>query len=394
MIEPHQESGFAFTADAIIICKRLGILSLIRLDEAVNYLVCSQDEATGTFGGRTDLYDAWCLEALSAVGALNLINGSLLAQRVVSHHYNASDGGFYSPEGLCAIDIWMRGETPFNRSNIVCTFLAVRILRELNMLDLIDVDRTLSWVASCAGPDGGFRPYPGAIPTPQDPTPGGFITGAWGTGLPYTFCAVQILSDLGQLENRSMIDPERTASFIWSCQTSTGDFKIIPTTDPYAGAPYDHDAMCMTFYAFRALSLLGAVSTSEEGLMQAVTATLNEQRLGYEDALFNSFTGLFFLSKWLPDYGLFSGRFCVMEGTFYAVEILSLAGVLYLLDTPTPRSAASWTAVVGTAGWSIAALAGIALLRVKKTSRKTVILSAILYLTALLIFVSNWIELL
>ncbi len=347
---PSSESCLPCTAEALIMSRELNSLEFINVSSAIDYIVSKQNQATGSFSFGTSplgLYmNTVCVKALSTFNQLQLINGTKMVELVLDH-YNESSGTFYEPEGGSGLPMVLLNPDPYNQSNIVSTYLAISILDDLESLEVINTSKTIDWVADCIGVDGGFRPFPNA----SGVSASGFVTGYSGSGLPYTYCAIQILNILNQLETQNIVDEELLIEFIWNCQSSLGDFKIIPQGDPWFGAAYDREGIWETLYAFTALNLLGGLDANNEGFNAVITNTLDRQRLAYQFQIFDvnwvqhGYSSPFFLA-YGQNYGLFSGDLYDIGTSFCAVQILALAEALSYLDAFSPRCLAVWQYMV------------------------------------------------
>ncbi len=335
---PGNESCLPCTAEVITICDQLGSLNLINTGAAIEYILANQNQTTGSFSnhGSQELYTNWlCVNALIITNSIDRCNSTSL-ELLILNHYNETSGAFYEPDGSCSFDMWRGEPYPFDKDNMISTHLGISILKSMDSLDIINTSKTLSWVYQSKGPDGGFRPFPNATDNS-----GGFFSGAYGTGLPYTYCALMILEDLDQIAGYIEMHSNDTIDFVWGCQTFLGDFHIITNSDPHSGAANDPPHDWETFYAIRALDVLGGLDESEEGLILTLDTTLDRQLLDYQYRIYLPD----FLAR-CPHYGLFGGEEYDIGGTYGAVNILSLTGTLEILDSFTPRSIAAISTVI------------------------------------------------
>jgi len=273
------------------------------------------------------------------VNSLKSVNCSFMLDPVlldlVTSRCNSTDGGFSEPTfeydgeevSWCNFDMVFHGmaddHSAYSRSNVISTFLAVDILRNMNALDRINATKTVQFVISCKAGNGGFGPYPFPHGEPYAPylTENPFTVDSYGAGVAYTYAAVGTLSDLNYTISLSSEERELTRKYVLSCQHArSGCFVSIPE---YADVPWlnpeDHDIF-FTYYAVMALQYIDAIDASRENLTQTNNWLLNQQLLR------DTFT-----------YGLFD-YLSPEAAAFDAVMCLNASDSLYLLDQLTPRA--------------------------------------------------------
>lgn len=327
----------------------------------------------------TDPYVTYSVtESLRLFGALGRVNRTALINAITSM-YNESDGGFYQPTlrvnvGSGEKDFAFIGFpldfpelgsfTPYARSNIINTFLAVSILSDLNALDCINTTKTLSFILSCAAENGGFEPFPGAqhefLPGWSSLIVNPFPVDLSGAGLPYTFAATGALKALG-VDLRSAVDPQKIADYVVSCQQLYPPWE---TSIRFLAYPNDSQTprFAYNYFAIKTLQYVDMLKNET-----AVSSKLAAYILGWLQDL--SYT-----DSWpLParkdgTYGLFPDL-SILETTYFAVDILNATNNLRLLDQLTPVASATWFNLIELSILTSALTAAIVILSVLTHSR-------------------------
>jgi prenyltransferase beta subunit len=337
------------TADVLLALKILGAVDQVNEDAALKYISTNQDPQGGGYGvyyeNGTLLQDLastyFVVNDLKALDAVDMINRTLLIDFVLNR-YNSSTGAFHEPitnvdgESFaeCAFSLEFTNalaDVAYAVPNVISTFLAVSILKDVDALNLINVTRTLDWVLSDQASDGGFKPYPFAEPEIlpgwssliQNP----FDVAGDGAGIPYTYAAVGILKALGFTY---LLNMEEVRNYILACQTEDGRFTIYED-DPFSNIlPY-------TYYAIVGLSNIDMLNRTSESASKVNDVILGDQLLALDN-------------QWpvqmpqLPphtQYGLFIDQEDPLEDTVLAVQCLNVTGALSLLNQSTPRVYAS-----------------------------------------------------
>lgn len=332
----------AGTAGVLLALNILGSLGSVDLGAALSFISSKQDHTGGyeIFYGYDgtplgdDLGTTYqVVTALKALDALDRINRTLLIDFVLER-YNSSSGAFHELVTMaygrafaqCAFGIEFRnflGEVAYATPNVISTFLAVSILKDVDALNLINVTKTLEWVMNDQSLNGGFKPYPYAEPEYlpgwssliQNP----FDVDADGAGIPYTYAATGILKALGV---PYFLDKEKVRDYILSCQFKDGRFMI-----------HKDNALSRRFYysyyAIVALSNIDMLNRTDEAVSKVENIVLKDQLLMFD-------------SSWpvpMPQsgYGLFMDDEDPLGDTPMAIEILNDTGGLSLLSQPTPR---------------------------------------------------------
>lgn len=331
------------TAGVLLALNILGALDHVDLDAALRFISSEQDLKEGGYDviygyDGTPLGDDLgtsyqVVTALKALNALDRINRTLLVDFVLER-YNSSSGAFHELVTMaygrafaeCAFGIEFRnflGEVAYAADNVISTFLAVSILKDVDALNLINVTKTLEWVMSDQSTNGGFKPYPHAEPEflpgwsslIQNP----FDVDRDGAGIPYTYAATGVLKALGFTY---LLDKEKVRDYILSCQFEDGRFTI--------HKDYTFDRMfCYTYYAIVALGNIDMLNETSEAVSKVKNIVLRDQLL----VLDNSWP----VPMPQSEYGLFMDDGDPLGGTPIAIEILNATGGLSLLSQPTPR---------------------------------------------------------
>jgi hypothetical protein len=217
---------------------------------------------------------------------------------------------------------------------VISTYLAVSTLADLGMLNLINVTKTAEWLMSCQASNAAFKPYPAAGPTSL-PGYSSLVTNPFdvdhsGTGVPYTYAAVEALRCIGKLDSLSQNDKESIKEYLLSCQNGGGNFYIHADSDDW------HNRY--TYYAVITLRDIGMLDESQEALIDVVTHISDDiyfQELQLDDAFPLPVPRSYLSYK----YGMFQEWSTdPLEDTFYAVMILNTTGNLGKLDQFTPRA--------------------------------------------------------
>ena len=379
-----QPSGVWDQAQILLGLSTVDGLAAIDVEEAASYIASLQNKTTGGFEGDDDLFQAaLAVWGLDAAGLLFRLNITLLVDLVLSH-YNSSDGGFYEEDGVSYFPInyylYPQDYRPYNRSNIISTYLAVSILSALDALHLINTTLTLEWILTCLTAYG-FRPYPNAHPGCP------FIVDEYGLGIPYTYCGLKSLQILGELDRLNDDTRASIASYIWSCQSSWGDFTIIP-----GGI---NDMLRYTFYAVDALNLLGSLHQKKhaETVQSIVIHTLNHQYLWFQrhpTPIPDCLTGQLipFLTPFSEKYGLFGAGQNPLTDTWMALRILKATESLHTLNTLTPRCTCAWLFLAGAAVWCGAASLCAPLIILSGAKKWQILLAAFTYITVAITFLA------
>jgi prenyltransferase beta subunit len=344
----YNEGG---TSQALITLSVLDMLSHVDVDKAVTYLASRQDNNSGGFGAFYG-YDGTLLgfdlrftydvvHALKVLNSLDRINTTAVVNFVLAR-YNHSIGAFgellteaygkkYAMSRFVLGFRTWNAEMAYAIPNVITTYLSVSILADLEMLRLINETKTFEWLMSCQASNGAFQPYPMASPT-YLPGWSSLITNPfdvdrYGTGVPYTFAAVEALKNLGRLSDLDSSDRERIRQYLLSSQAVNGNFYIHPD--------YERLQLAYTYYAVTTLSDIGTLKETEDGVLKAVSHLQQVQLLAVD----NSFP----LPQTSYAYGLFHDTSTdPLEDTTYAVAILNVTSNLALLDQPTPKTLQTW----------------------------------------------------
>jgi prenyltransferase beta subunit len=325
--------------------KCLNSLDRINETEAIDYLVSQQNTTTGGFSDDFHIYGELntpfdVLNTLKTFNSSHMLDESLIDFVMLRH--NETDGAFHEPTferngekiASCGFSMTWHGwgdRDYYGESNVISTFLAVDILRNLNALDRINVTRTIAFVLGCRTANGGFGPFP----NPYTSTYGSslipwlansFTVDSYGAGVAYTYCAVGALNDLGCLSSLTDEERQQTIDYVLSCQHNrTGCFVSIPeyAADP-GSSPEDHDTF-FTYYAVMALQYLNAINQTRENVIKAMR---------------------WFLTIQNPDSGLVY-ELSPIAGAYYFVMCMNASDSLYLLNELTPRALQQRTLFLG-----------------------------------------------
>lgn len=341
----YNEGG---TSSALLTLNILGGIDKIDLDKAVAYLVSEQDNSSGGFGAFYG-YDGTFLgfdldftydvvHTLRILNALDRINKTAVVNFVLARH-NQSIGAFHelsteAYETQYAMSHFALGFRTWNAHmayaipNIISTYLSVSILADLEALHLINVTKTFDWLMSSQASNGAFKPYPNVSATylPGWSSLGinPFDVDRDGTGVPYTFAAVEALKNLGRLDNLGAEDRDKIRQYLLSSQGEGGNFWIHPE--------YDREQLSYTYYAIATLSNIGMLQESKDAVSEVTKHLEQVQLLG----IANSFP---LPQAYYPSYGLFHDTSTdPLTDTFYAVSILNTTDSLDLLNQSTPRT--------------------------------------------------------
>jgi hypothetical protein len=223
--------------------------------------------------------------------------------------------------------------------NVISTYLGVSILADLEMLDLINGTKTFEWIMSAQASNGAFKPYPSAtytyVPGWSSLISNPFDVDEQGTGVPYTFAAVEALKHLGHLEDLTSADRDQIAQYLVSCQGVDGNFSIHPS--------YNDKQLSYTYYAVTALDDITRLQETEDSISKVTEHVMNNAQLLDLDNSWpvpqSAFRNLSLLRLASDVYGLFHETSTdPIEDTFYAVSILNATGNLALLDQSTPKA--------------------------------------------------------
>lgn len=337
------------TFSALVTLDILDELDSIDINKAVAWLVSKQDNNSGGFGAFYG-YDGTLLgfdldftykavHALKILNALDQLNTTALVNFVLAR-YNQSTGAFHEllteayggqyARSHFALEFhtWI-ASMAYAVPNVISTYLGVSILADLDMLYLINVTKTFEWLMNTQASNGAFKPYPTASPT-YLPGWSSLITNPFfvdrnGTGVPYTFAAIEALKNLGRLSTLGSDDKEKIKQYLLSSQAVNGNFFIHPD--------YDRWQLCYTYYAVITLSDVGMLQKTQDAVSKVVSHLLQQVQLLNPD------------NSWpLPQvntesYGLFHETATdPLQDTFYAVSILNATGNLALLNQYTPRA--------------------------------------------------------
>lgn len=359
-------SGFVQSSDILLSLKILGIQDGGAVDAALQLISSKQDPVEGGYIG---LYGAnstplgadlastyYAVHALKALNALNRVNQTLLIDFVLNRH-NSSSGAFHELEtkafnrtfAWCGFPmVFHNGVTDaYAIPNVISSFFAVSILKDINALSRINVTRTLEWVVSDQSSNGGFKPYPYAeteyLPGWSSLIQNPFTVDDAGAGVPYTYAATGILKNL---EAADLVDREKARDYVLSCQSwdmydkyNYGRFAF------YRGDALDTRDFYYTYYAILALSNLGMINETSEAVLRVNDIVLGNQLLGLDNHWPVPMPQDFDTTYWPAstpqhNYGLFldSSEIDLFEATREGLEILNATGGLSLLNQPTPRT--------------------------------------------------------
>lgn len=337
------------TADALLALKVLGALDQVDVDAALRFISSKQDPQGGGYGAYhengTLLRDLastyYVVNALKTLNALDWINRTLLVDFVLNR-YNSSSGAFHEPItkvynrtfAECAFSLEFTNalaDVAYAVPNVISTFLAVSILKDIDALNLINVTRTLEWVMSDQASNGGFKPYPYAelesLPGWSSLIQNPFDVDGAGAGIPYTYAATGVLKALGAT---NLLDKEKLRDYILSCQSEDGRYTIYKD-DPFSNIlPY-------TYYAIVGLSNIDMLNRTSEAASKVNDVILGDQLL----ALDNQWPVQMPQLPSRNQYGLFIDQEDPIEDTVLGVQCLDATGALSLLNQPTPRVFAS-----------------------------------------------------
>lgn len=349
------------TSLALIVLSILDGLTSVDAEKAVSYLASAQ-KTSGGFGafygydGRLLSYDLECtytvVHALKILNALDRINATAVVDFVLAR-YNQSTGAsqefvteaYGKKYALSSFGLHFRTEISdmaYAIPNVISTYESVSILADLDMLSRINVTRTAQWLLSSQASNGAFRPYPTAEPT-YLPGWSSLITNPFdvdsnGTGVPYTFAAVEALKRLGRLDSLSQNDKEKIREYVLSSQVSNGNFNIHPD--------YHRPMLRYTFYAVITLADIDMLPESQNAVTKTINLLNEAELLNIDNSwpLPQSVYTNYELYHYESDpYGLFlSTSTGPLGDTFYAVSILNATEDMALLDQTTPRAARTW----------------------------------------------------
>lgn len=341
----YNEGG---TSSALLSLSILGGIGEIDLDKAVAYLVSKQDNRSGGFGAFYG-YDGTFLgfdldftyvvvHTLRILNVLDRMNKTAVVNFVLAR-YNQSIGAFHelSTEaygtryamshfslGFRAWNAHMAYEIP----NIISTYFSVSILADLEMLHLINVTKTFEWIMNSQASNGAFQPYPNAsatyLPGWSSLNINPFDVDHDGTGVPYTFAAVEALKNLGRLDDLSAEDRDKIKQYLLSSQGRGDNFYIHPE--------YDREQLSYTYYAIMTLSDIGMLQESKDAILKVTKHLEQVQLLDTTNSFplpqaYSSSYGLFYDTSTDP-----------LTDTFYTISILNTTDNLDLLNQYTPRA--------------------------------------------------------
>lgn len=342
------------TSSALAVLNVIGAFDKINAGGAATYLASAQlsHGGFGMFYGRQD-YDMYftydVVHTLRTLNALDQINQTAAGGFMLAR-YNASIGAFSellaeSDGSQYAMSHFALGFRAWNAQmayavpNVISTYLGISTLAELNMLHLINATKTWEWLMNCQATNGAFKPFPNAsylgLPGWSSLITNPFDVDRDGTGVPYTYAAVQALKNLGRLDSLSSQDRERIMQYLLSSQAKDGNFNIHPD--------YDDGQLAYTYYALMTLLDLRVIRNAENHTARTIDHLMGDVQVleldnswpipqsRYRD--FGSF-GLY-----ADEYGLFHDTSTdAITDTFYAISILNATGNLALLDQRTPKA--------------------------------------------------------
>ena len=318
----------------------LNSLDRVDSEKAVDYIVTSQNTTTGGFPDRYltygELGTPWvATSTLKSVNSSSRLHRSLVD--FVAQRYNATEGAFHEPTFEpnvkkvinCHFNMIFHGNseawTAYAKNNVISTFLATDILRNLGALDRINITKTVGWILSCMTDNGGFGPFPNPRGEPYAPywADNPFTVDSYGAGVAYTYAALGALNALDGIDSLTPEQKEQAIDYVLSCQHARGCFVSIPeyATGPVEITPED-DNTFFTYYAIMALQYLNAMSRAEEQVTGAESWLLSQQDLGNTDP---------------STYGLAYGL-SPEGGARDIVLCLNASGRLHLLEALTPRA--------------------------------------------------------
>jgi len=355
------QDGVYETAQALCALEIFDSCKKVDVDKALSFIISNQNVTVGnqtlwSFPGHilnasgmyiNSLYVPYVVIcSLKPIGALDSLNKTALIN-IALDRYNKSDGAFHEPiiQGpykrnytVCGFPLHygynsLLADVAYARSNVISTFLGVNILAELDVLDRINVTKTLDWVLSCKAENGAFKPFPGSLPGSLLPhwsryQTNPFYVDRYGTGIAFTYAALGTLKALGELNNLTLLDREKIKDYALACQKDFYDVVVVQAHPDDTRSTY---AECYAFYAIMSLYYVDLLEAAGEFVSKVVEYLLEwVQNLRFPDV-------------WpVPpissrSYGLF-WNFPPMETTYFSVKILNMTGKLFLLDEPTPRA--------------------------------------------------------
>jgi len=346
------------TADALLTLKILGALDHVDVDSALRFISSKQHPKEGGFGVFYG-YDGtplgldlgstyYVVRVLKSFDALDRINKTLLVDFVLER-YSSSSGAFhellteaYGREyAMSAFGMEFRNAlapAAYALPNVISTFLAVSILKDVDALSLINATKTLEWVKSCQSSNGGFKPYPYAeftfLPGWSSLLTNPFDVDREGAGIPYTYAATSILKALGSID---VSDKEAVRDYVLSSQLDDGRFIIHKDWDLSRRLYY-------TLYAITTLYNINMLDDAKEAVLKVENYILSIQQLKVDNSWPVPMPWSHYYDRKAyssSPYGLFEASGEPLVETSEAIEILNATESLHLLDQPTPRALAS-----------------------------------------------------
>ncbi|KAI0890162.1 geranylgerany transferase type II beta subunit [Annulohypoxylon maeteangense] len=192
-------------------------------DEAIDFVLSCQHE-TGGFGAAPG-HDAHMLYTVSAVQILVLLDALDELEKRGKGDGKAQVGKFIAnlqnrETGVFAGDEWGEEDTRF-------LYGGLNALSLLGLLDIVDVNKAVDYVAACANFDGGYGVSPGAE------SHSGQI-----------FTCVAALAIAGR---KDLIDIDKLGSWLSERQVARGGFN---------GRPEKHEDVCYNWWVLGSLSII------------------------------------------------------------------------------------------------------------------------------------------
>jgi prenyltransferase beta subunit len=344
------------TCSALTVLNVLGAFDKVSVGRAATYLASAQLDqgGFGKFPGQQDYdmdftYDV--VRTLRTLNALDQINQTAAAGFMLAR-YNASTGAFHellaeSNGSQYAMSHFALGFSSWNAHmayavpNVISTYLGTSTLAELGLLHLLNATKTYEWLMSCRAGNGAFKPFPNAsysgLPGWSSLITNPFRVDRDGTGVPYTFAAVQALKNLGRLDSLSSQDREEIMQYLLSSQAKDGNFYIHPD--------YDDKKLAYAYYAVMTLLDLGLIQAAENNTAKTTNHLIHDD---YVQMLYLDNSWPIPQSRYhdFASFGLYADQYGLFHetstdantDTFYAVSILNATGSLALLDQPTPKA--------------------------------------------------------